>query len=153
MPQHDLMQVIVPGWASFPPIRKWIDNLWNYPLWPLCCCSVVKSCPTLCDPMNRSSQASLSITISQSLLRFMSIVSVMLSNYLILCHSLHLLPQSFPASGSFPRSQLFKSGGQSIGAPASASVLAVNIQGWFPLGLTGLNFSTDVLFQLGLTLY
>ena len=33
MPQHDLMQVIVPGWASFPPIRKWIDNLWNYHLW------------------------------------------------------------------------------------------------------------------------
>ena len=45
-------------------------------------------------------------------------------------------PQSFPASGSFPMSQLFPSGGQSIGA--SASVLPVNIQGWFPLGLTGL---------------
>ena len=46
-------------------------------------------------------------------------------------------PQSFPASGSFPVSQLFTSGGQSIGASASASVL-MNIQGWFPLGLTGL---------------
>ena len=46
--------------------------------------------------------------------------------------------QSFPASGSFPMSQLFASGGQSIGAPASASVLPMNIQGWFPLGLTGL---------------
>ena len=45
--------------------------------------------------------------------------------------------QSFPASGSFPVSQLFASGGQSIGASASASVLSVNIQGWFPLGLTG----------------
>ena len=44
--------------------------------------------------------------------------------------------QSFPASGSFPMSQLFTSGSQSIGA--SASVLPVNIQGWFPLGLTGL---------------
>ena len=44
--------------------------------------------------------------------------------------------QSFPASGSFPRSQFFASGGQSIGA--SASVLPMNIQGWFPLGLTGL---------------
>ena len=46
-------------------------------------------------------------------------------------------PQSFPASGSFPNSQVFTSGGQSIGASASASVLPVNIQGWFPLGLTG----------------
>ena len=46
--------------------------------------------------------------------------------------------QSFPASGSFPMSRLFTSGGQSIGASASASVLPVNIQGWFPLGLTGL---------------
>ena len=45
--------------------------------------------------------------------------------------------QSFPASGSFPVSQLFASGGQSIGASASASVLSVNIQGWFPLELTG----------------
>ena len=47
-------------------------------------------------------------------------------------------PQSFPASESFPMSQLFASGGQSIGAPASASVLPMNIQGWFPLGLTSL---------------
>ena len=46
--------------------------------------------------------------------------------------------QSFPASGSFPVSQLFASGDQSIGASASASVLPVNIQGWFPLGLTDL---------------
>ena len=45
-------------------------------------------------------------------------------------------PQSFPASGSFPKSGLFASGGQNIGA--SASVLPMNIQGWFPLGLTGL---------------
>ena len=46
--------------------------------------------------------------------------------------------QSFPASGSFPVSQFFTSGGQSIGASASASVLPMNIHGWFPLGLTGL---------------
>ena len=45
--------------------------------------------------------------------------------------------QSFPASGSFPRSQFFTSGGQSIGVLASASVLPMNIQDWFPLGLTG----------------
>ena len=46
--------------------------------------------------------------------------------------------QSFPASRSFPVSQLFPSGDQSIGASASASVLPMNIQGWFPLGLPGL---------------
>ena len=48
--------------------------------------------------------------------------------------------QSFPASGSFLMSRLFASGGQSIGASASASVLPMNIKGWFPLGLTGLIF-------------
>ena len=46
--------------------------------------------------------------------------------------------QSFPASGSFPMSQFFTTGGQSIGASASASVLPVNIQGWFPLRWAGL---------------
>ena len=46
--------------------------------------------------------------------------------------------QSFPASGSFPMSQVFPSGGQSIGVLASASVLSMNIQDWFPLGRTGL---------------
>ena len=45
--------------------------------------------------------------------------------------------QTFPASGPFPMSQLFTSGGQSIGASASASVLPMNIQDWFPLGLIG----------------
>ena len=47
-------------------------------------------------------------------------------------------PQSFPASGSFPVNQLFALSGQSTGASALASVLPVNIQDWFPLGLTGL---------------
>jgi len=49
-------------------------------------------------------------------------------------------PQSFPASGSFPVSQFFTSGGQSIGVSASASILPMNIQDWFPLGLIGLIF-------------
>ena len=52
------------------------------------------------------------------------------------CHPLLILP-SFPASGSLPVSQLFASGGQSIGASASALVLPMNTQDWFPLGLTG----------------
>ena len=48
--------------------------------------------------------------------------------------------QSFPASGSFPMSHFFTSDGQSIGVSASVSVLPMNIQGWFPLGWTGLIF-------------
>ena len=82
-------------------------------------------------------QASLSFTISQSLLRLMSIELVMQSNHLILVILFFCL-QSFPASGSFPMSEFFASGGQSIGASASTSVLPMNIQSWFPLGLIGL---------------
>ena len=59
------------------------------------------------------------------------------SNHLILCHPLLLLPSIFPSIGSFLMSWLFTSGGQSIGVSASASVLPLNIQDWFPLGLTG----------------
>ena len=51
--------------------------------------------------------------------------------------------QSFPASGSFQMNQFFTSGGQSIGVSASASVLPMNIQDWFPLGLTGSPCSTS----------
>ena len=87
-------------------------------------------------PWTAAHQTSLSLTISQSLPRFMSTESVMPSNHLILCSPLLLLPLSFPASGTFPMSWLFTSGGQSIGA--SASILPMSIQGWFPLGLTGL---------------
>ena len=60
------------------------------------------------------------------------------SNHLILCHPLLLLPSLFSSSGSFPMSQLSTSGGQSIGVSASASVLPMNIQGWFPSGLIDL---------------
>ena len=76
-------------------------------------------------------QASLSLTSSQILPKFMFIESVMPSNHL-------LLPSIFQASGSFQMSHLFASGSQSIGASASASALPMNIQGWFPLKLTGL---------------
>ena len=91
----------------------------------------------LVTPWNVACQASLSFTISWSLLKLMSIKLVMPSNYLILCCPLLLLPSIFPSIRPFPVGQLFSSGGQSIGALASASVLPV-IQGWFPLGLTGL---------------
>ena len=68
----------------------------------------------------------------------MSTESVKPSNHLIFCCPIFFCPQSFPASGSFPTSWLFASGGQSIGA--LASVFLMNIQGWLPLGLTGLVF-------------
>ena len=88
-------------------------------------------------PGTAARQASLSITTSQSLLKLMSIESVMPSNHLILYHPFLLLPSIFPASGSFQMSQFFASGGQSIRVSASASVLPVNTQDWFPLRLTG----------------
>ena len=84
-------------------------------------------------------QASLSFTTSQSLLKLMSIESVMPSNQFVLCHSLSSCLQSFPAWGSC-LSLFFASGDQIIGASASALVLPVNIQGWFPFGLTDLIF-------------
>ena len=77
------------------------------------------------------------ITILQSLLKLTSIES-MPSKHLILYRPLLLLTSIFPASGSFPMSQFFTSGSQSIGVSASTSVLPMNIQDWFPLGLTGL---------------
>ena len=79
---------------------------------------------------------SLSSIVSQTLLKLISIESVMPYNHLIFCHPLLILPSIFPASRSFPVSQLFALGGQSIGASVSASVLSLNIQGWFPLRLT-----------------
>ena len=107
---------------------------------------VTQSCPTLSDPMDCSlpgssvhgifqarvlewgaiafsSQASLSITNSWSLLKLTCIKSVMPYNHLILCCPLLLLPSTFPASGSFQMSQFFVSGGLSIGVSPSASVL------------------------------
>ena len=89
-------------------------------------------------PWAAECQAFLFFTISWSLFKPMSIESVMPSNHLILCSPLLLLPSSFPASGSFLMRWVFTSGGQRIGASASASVLPKNVQGWFPLGLTGL---------------
>ena len=78
-------------------------------------------------PWTVTRQASLFITNSQGLLKLMSMESVMPSNHLILCCPL-LLPSIFPASGSFQMSQFFASGGHSIEASTSVSVLPKNIQ-------------------------
>ena len=84
-------------------------------------------------------QAPLSFTVSWSLLKFMYIELVTLSVSPSAAPHL-LLPSIFPASESFPLDRLFAPGGQSCGASAIALVLPMNIQGWFPLGLTGLIF-------------
>ena len=103
-----------------------------------CCCSVAQSCPTLCDPMACSTPGFPVLCHLPELLRLMSTELMMPSNHLILCCPFSSCPQSFPASGSFPMSRLFASGGQSTGASVLASVLPVDIQDWFPLSWTGL---------------
>ena len=82
-------------------------------------------------------QASLSITNSRSSCKLMSIELVIPSNHLILCHPLLFLPSTFPSIRVFTNESVLASGGQRIGVSASASVLPMNIRGWFPLGLTG----------------
>ena len=102
--------------------------------WGDICIVVVQSLSCVrffATPRTAAHQAFLSFTISQSLLKFMSIESVMPSNHLTLCHPLLLLPSIFSRVRYFPLSWLFTSGGQSIGASASASVLPTNIQGLF----------------------
>ena len=89
-------------------------------------------------PWTAACQSSLSFTVSWSLLKLMYIYSVMLSNHLILCQPLFLLPSIFPSIMVFSNESAFWIKYQSIGASVSASVLPMNIQGWFPLGLTGL---------------
>ena len=126
-------------WTSWGPQVNWVPVVgksWATVNYYPCSCSGTKWCLTLCSPKD-CSQASLSFTISLSLLNLMSIESVMPSNHFILCHSHLLLPSVFQASESFPVNCLFASGGQSIGLWASASVLPMNIQGSYPLGLTG----------------
>ena len=100
-----------------------------------CCYSVTQLCLTIFDPMDCSIPAFPVLHYLLGLLKLMSIELGMPSNHLVLCRPL-LLPSIFPSIRSFPMSWFFAAGGQSTGA--SASVLPMNIQGWFPLGLTGL---------------
>ena len=104
----------------------------------MCVCTRLLSRVQLfATPWTAAHQASLSFTVSRSWLKFTSIESVMPSNHLILyCHPL-LLPSIFPSIGIFSNELALRIG-QSIGTSASASVLPMNIQGQFPLGLTGL---------------
>ena len=100
--------------------------------------SVAQSCPTLCNPMNHSTPG---LPVHYKLLEFTQPHAHRVGDAIQRSHP--LLPpfsscvQSFPASGSFPMSQLFTGGGQSIGVSASASVLPMNTQDLSPLGWTG----------------
>ena len=89
-------------------------------------------------PWTAACQASLSLSVSLNLPKFMSIALVMPSRHLISDALFSFCPQSFPAWGTFPVSQLFVSDNQNTGASASASVLPTSIQDSFPLRLTGL---------------
>ena len=100
--------------------------------------SVAQSCPICCDPMDCSMPG---FPIRHQLLELAQTHVHQVSDAIQPSHP--VVPfascsQSFPLSGSFLRSQFFTSGGQSIGAPASASVLPMNIQDLFPLGWIGL---------------
>ena len=103
----------------------------------ICCRSVAQSCLILCNPIDCSKPAFLFLHHLLELAQTHVIKSVMPSNHLILCHSSCL--QYFLSSESFLKSRLLASSGQNIGTSVSASVLPMNIQDWFPLGLTGLS--------------
>ena len=103
-----------------------------------CSCSVAKSRPLFVISWTMACQASQCFMLSG-----LCSHSCLLSWWCYLTLSFSGTPfslcfPSFPASGSFPVSQLFSPGAQSIGVSASASILPLNIQGWFPLGLTDL---------------
>ena len=102
-----------------------------------CCCSVTKSCPSLCDPRLQPTRLpcpSLSLGVFSNSCPSSRWCHPTISSSVIPFSS---CPQSLPASGSFPMSQLFTAGGQSIGVSALTSVLPMNTQEWSPLGWTG----------------
>ena len=118
------------------------------PILTLCCCSVVQSCLTLCDPMDcrmpgfllrphglQHSRLPRPSPSPRTCSNYVHWVGDVIQPSYPLSSPFSTCLQSFPASGSFPVSRLFASG---IGTSVSASVLPMNIQGWFPLGLTGL---------------
>ena len=120
-----------------------INSLFSFSfllLFVCCCCSsVTQSCQTICDPMDCSTPGILSFTIPQNLPKLMSIELVMPSNNLVLCCPL-LLPSIFSSIRVFSNETALCIKWPSIGVSASASVLPMDIQDWFPLGLTGLIF-------------
>ena len=131
-------------WPSFQPwsMQSWqilefwvIHLLFKKTHGTSSCCSVSRV-QLFATPWTAARQVSLSFSISWSSLELMSIESVMPSNHLILCRPLLLLPSIFPSIRIFSNESGLHISDQSIGS--SVSVLPMNIQGWFPLGSTGL---------------
>ena len=112
-------------------ILEWVSNIISQFSWV----QSLSRVRLFVTPWTAACQASLSITNSWSLLKLMSIKSVMPSSHHVIPFS--SCPQSLPAPGSFPKSQLFTWGGQSIGVSASESVLPMNTQDWSPSAWTG----------------
>ena len=96
--------------------------------------SVAQSCLTLCNPMDYSIPG---YCVLHYLPGFAQIHVHWVGDAISSSAAIFFCLQPFPASGSFPMSQFFASGGKSTGASSLASVLPMNIQGWFPLGWTG----------------
>ena len=113
----------------------WVNVFWELYYFQFSSVQSLSRIQLFATPWTAAYQASLSITKSQSLLKFKSIELVIPSKQLIFCHPLLLLPSIFPSTRVFSNESV-TSGGQSIGL--SASVLPMNIQDWFTLGLTGL---------------
>ena len=107
---------------------------------PSCCCSVTKSYLTLCDPVKCNRSGFLVLHIFLSLLKLMSIESLLPSNHLIIVVPFSFCPQCFPAQhqGIFQWIDSSHSAGQSIGVSVSPSALPPNIQSFYSLRLTGL---------------
>ena len=126
------MLILICLYACIIMIRRW-GRL-------LCCSSVVKLCPTLCDPSKPCSMPGFLVLLCLPEFAQIHVHWVGDASYPTILISVTLFSscsQSFPAWGSFPMSQPFLSDGQSIGASDSSSVVPMNIQHWFPLGLTG----------------
>ena len=131
--RHESWWLLSRDWRPKPPLVHTVPSACTLKVGQVSSVQSLSRVWLFVTPWTAARQASLSITNSQSLLKLMSIELVMPSN------SSSVIPfssclQSFPASGSFPKSQFFAWDGQSIGISASASVLPMNIQDWFPLG-------------------
>ena len=117
--EYQISTVLSSAWLYFSPFSsvQSLSHVWLF-----------------ATPWSAAGQVSLSITNSRSLLKFMSIESVMPSNHLILCGPLHLLPSVFPSIRVFSNESVLCIRCQSVRVSASTSVLPMNIQDWFPLG-------------------
>ena len=104
---------------------------------PPCCCSVTELCPTLCSPVDCSTQACLSFTISQNFLKLMSIELVMPSSHLILCRPRLLLPSIFPSIRVFSNELALCIRWPKYWNFSFSASPSNEYSGWFPLGLTG----------------